>query len=109
MAQQQQHWLAWVLATIGIVGAGFAARLHRLIWALFWAVAVIWLLLCWWGGSKYHGDEQFLWWLLAIGPTVVVAIIFRIVEGVVLGVLGGLSSLADTSASTSRQDGSGLK
>ena len=109
MAQQQQHWLAWVLATIGVVGAGFASGLHRLVWALFWVIAIIWLLLCWWGGSKSRGDEQFMWWLLAIGPTVVVAIILRIVEGVVLGVLAGLSGLADTSASTTRQDGSGLK
>lgn len=105
MPQQRQNWIAWVLVTIGIAGAGFAARLHHLVWVLFWVVAAIWLLLCWWGGSKSRGDEQFLWWLLAIGPTVVAGIILRIIEGVVLGALGGLSSLADSSTSPSRQDG----
>lgn len=103
MAQQRENWLAWVLAVIGIAGAGFAARMHHLVWALFWVVAAIWMLFCYWGGSKSRGDE-FLWWVLAIGPTVVVGIILRIVEGVVLALFGGLSSLATPSESSSPHD-----
>ncbi len=102
MSQKHENWLAWVLATIGIAGAGFAAGMHRLVWALFWAVAAIWMLFCWWGGSKARSDE-FFWWLLAIGPTVVIGIVLAIVEGTVLALFSGLKSLGDSSASSSQQ------
>ena len=103
MAQQRENWLAWVLAVIGITGAGFAARMHHLVWALFWVIAAIWMLFCYWGGSQSRGDE-FLWWVLAIGPTVVVGIILRIVEGVVLAIFGGLSSHSGPSTSSAPHD-----
>lgn len=41
MAQRGENWLAAVLATIGIAGAGFVAGLHRLVWTLFWVVATV--------------------------------------------------------------------
>lgn len=66
--------------------------MHYLVWALFWVIAVIWMLLCYWGNSSSKpGNDEFLWWLLAIGPTVVVGIILRIVEGVAFAIFGGLS------------------
>ena len=104
MTRKNENWLAWALATIGIVGAGFAAGMHRLVWALFWVIAAIWILLCWWYGSKSRGDELFMWWLLAIGATLVIGIVLRIVEGTVLVLFGGLQSLADSSTPTSPQD-----
>ena len=108
MPQQRENWLAWVLAVIGIAGAGFAARMHHLVWALFWVVAAIWMLFCYWGGSKSGGDE-FLWWVLAIGPTVVVWNILRIVEGVVFAIFGGLSNIAGSSTSPPPRDDPGHK
>jgi len=102
MSPKNENWLAWVLATIGIAGAGFAVGMHRLVWALFWGVAAIWILLCWWGGSKSRSDEV-LWWLLAIGPTLIVGIVLRIVEDTVLALFSGLKSLGDPSTPTSQQ------
>ena len=103
MSQKGENWLAAVLATIGIAGVGFAAGLHRLVWTLFWVVAVVWVLLCWWGGSKSR-NEEVLWWLLATGPTLIVGIVLRIVEGIVLSVFGGLNKAADATAPTTRQN-----
>ncbi len=92
MSQKNENWFALVLATIGIAGVAFSAGMHRLVWTLFWVVAVVWMLFCWWGGSKSRGDEN-LWWLLAIGPTVVVGIVIAIVEGIVFALFGGLKSV----------------
>lgn len=96
MAQKGEHWLGWILATVGVAGAGFAAGLHRLVWGLFWVVAAIWWLFCWWAGSESH-REQFMWWLLALGPTLVVGIVLRIIEGIVFALLGAFRNIADAS------------
>ena len=103
MSQKGENWLAAVLATIGIAGAGFAAGLHRLVWILFWVVATVWMLLCWWAGGKSR-SEELLWWLLAIGPTLIVGIVLRIVEGIALSVFGGLKSTAGATVPASRQN-----
>jgi hypothetical protein len=93
MAQKNENWLAWALAAFGIAGAGFAAGLHRLIWTLFWVIAAIWILLCWIGGSKERDETTVLvWWLLAIGPTLVVAILLRTLEGIVIALSSSISS-----------------
>lgn len=109
MSHKSDHWLSWIFATVGVAGAGFAAGLHRLVWGLFWVVVVIWGLFCWWGGSKSHGDEQFMWWLLALGPALVVGFVLRIVEGIVFALLGGSKDTADPSTPSSRHNEPGAK
>ena len=93
--------LAWVFAAIGLAGAGFAAGLHRLVWLLFWVLTILWV------GFFYHmiqsehsaslslaaqgvhtKDDQTIYWVIAIGAPIVVAIILRIVEGVVFALFG---------------------
>jgi uncharacterized membrane protein len=108
MSKNGENWLAVALATIGIAGAGFAAGLHRLVWTLFWVVAAVWMLLCWWAGSK-SPREELLWWLLAIGPTLIVGIVLRVVEGIARSVFGGLTSTAGATVLASRQNEPGPK
>lgn len=102
MTSNSQKPLAWIFSIVGLASAGFAAGLHRLVWGLYWVVAVIWCLFIWWLASQSHHGDQLMYWISALGPTLVVGIVLKIVEGVVLAIFGGVKELADAAAQTSR-------
>jgi MFS superfamily sulfate permease-like transporter len=92
---------AWVFAAIGLAGAGFAAGLHRLVWLLFWVLTIIWVGFFYTMIQREHtaslslaaqgiptNDDQTIYWVIAAGAPIVVAIILRIVEGVVFALVG---------------------
>ena len=102
MPNKTNSGLSWVFAAIGLAGAGFAAGLHRFVWLLYWVLTILWLVFIYYtveeehaasvslAASGYAGnDHQSFWWILGIGAPVVVAIILRIVEGIVLSLFGG--------------------
>ena len=100
MSQRNENWLVWILATIGFLGAGFAAGLHRLIWGLFWFLTALWWLLCWYVGKDGHDTN--LWWTLAIVAPVVIGFVLRIIEGIVLAFFGALSGLDESTGPQNR-------
>ena len=93
--------LAWVFAAIGLAGAGFAAGLHRLVWLLFWMLTILWVGFFYTMIQREHtaslslaaqgiptNDDQTIYWVVAAGASIVVAIILRIVEGLVFSLVG---------------------
>jgi len=109
MSKKSQNWLSWILASLGVAGVAFAVKLHRLVWTLFLVLAVTWWLVCWWAGSKSHGDTELLWLLLAVAPTLIVAIVLRIVEGIVVAIYGVLPSATDSPPVSSLHNEPGVK
>lgn len=92
---------AWLFASLGLAGAGFAAGLHRLVWLFFWVLTILWVGFFYsmiqdehsaslsLAAQGYHTkDDQTIYWIIAIGAPIVVAIILRIVEGVAIAFLG---------------------
>lgn len=102
MTRKGGNWLAWTLATIGLLGTGFAAGLHRLIWGLFLFLVVVWWIVCWYVGK--NGHDAALWWMLAIVPPIVIGIVLRIIEGVVFAFFGALNSLNDPIGNQAKND-----
>jgi len=97
MSRKDENILAWTLATIGLLGAGFAAGLHRLIWGLFSLLIILWWLLIWYNAS--NDIEQ--WWILAIlaiVPPIVIGIVVRIVEVVAVTFFGVLNESKSTNS-----------
>ena len=91
----RDSWLNWTLATAGLAGAGFAAGLHRWVWSLFWITTLVWLGLCYGGARNATGAELLIWWALALGAPSFVGFALRLVEGVILAVLGSGSTNSD--------------
>lgn len=94
MSRRDENWLTWTLATIGFLGTGFAAGLHRLIWGLFLFLTAVWWLFCWYGGKD--GYDTGLWWALAIAPPIAIGFVLRIIELIVLVFFGALSTLDES-------------
>lgn len=100
MTRKDENWLAWTLATIGLLGTGFAAGLHRLIWGLFLLLTVVWWIVCWYEGANNHHTG--LWWMLAIAPPIAIGFVLRIIEGIVFAFFGTLSSLDDSNGNQTK-------
>ena len=101
MSRKDENWLVWTLATIGLLGSGFAAGLHRLIWGLFLFLTVVWWIGCWYGGVHKQGNTD-MWWMLAIAPPIAVGFVLRIIEGIVIAFFGALSSVDDLSGNQTK-------
>jgi hypothetical protein len=91
MSRKEESWLHWTLAAVGFVGTGFAVGLHRLVWGLFFAVAVLWCGFFWTVAVKHHGEP--FYWLVAFGPPIVVGIVVRLIEKIVFAFFGGLANV----------------
>jgi hypothetical protein len=107
MARNDDSGLGWVLAALGLVSAGFAAGLHRLIWGLFWIIVLIWWSYLWIATTRHGASfDSGTAWLLAIAPVVVLGLILHIVDGIVRAVFGGIRVFAEAGSSppTSQPD-----
>ncbi len=91
MSRKGESWLSWTLTTIGLVGTGFAAGLHRLVWGLFLVLAVLWCLFFLLIADR-HGGEPSLYFFVAFGPPIVVGIVVRLIEKIVFAFFGGLAN-----------------
>lgn len=102
MSDKNDSGLAWAFSAIGLAVAGFASGLNRLVWTLYWVLALLWFAFFYHVAQSEHEaslrlaaqgahahDDQTIYWLLGIGAPLVVAIILRIVEGVVFSIFGG--------------------
>ncbi len=89
MTRKDENILAWTLTILGLLGAGFAAGLHRLIWELFFFLTVLWWLLLLLSGEQvgYHVGL----WILAIAPPIVIGIVVRIVERIAVTFFGAIN------------------
>ncbi|MHB8474258.1 MAG: hypothetical protein ACYDC8_15700 [Gammaproteobacteria bacterium] len=94
MSQKNESGLAWVWAAIGLVGAGFTAGMHRLIWSFFLFLTVAWGLLCLYMAGRVPADSG-MYVMLAIVIPVVVGFVVKIIEGVANVFFGALSKVAD--------------
>lgn len=102
MTRKDENWLAWTLATIGLLGTGFAAGLHRLIWGLFLFLVVVWWIGCWYGMENKH--DTVFWWILAIAPPIAIGFVLRIIEGIVFAFFGALNRLNDPIENQAKND-----
>ena len=79
-ARRNSDALSWTLMSVGALALGFAVGLRRLIWGLFWVLAVLWCLFAFHSSGPSPSLVEIA---VAVGPPIVVALGLKFIDRVV--------------------------